>query len=179
MNRFDGLPLQVQESCLDLRRGDRGLGNMQNPRRREWGAGKEVKNAGALHALADDVMGLVRSGDVTHDIGDGTDAMEIIGTGILDVGVSLQKDSDRPLLAQRLLRGGDRFRPGDGDRGHDRREQHGIANRHNDKRITGDRDRLGLCAGRNRSGLFAVWRHGHLTPFLTVAAQRIHALRSG
>jgi hypothetical protein len=37
--------------------------------------------------------------------------MEIIGTGILDVRISLQEDSDRPLLAQRLLRGGDRFRP--------------------------------------------------------------------
>ncbi len=114
---------------------------MQNPRRQEWRAGKEVKNASALHALADDVMGFILSGDVTHDIGDGPGAIEVIGAGIFHVRVSLQKDSDRPLLAQGLLCGGDRFRPGDGDRGHDPREQHGIANRHNDERIIGDRNR--------------------------------------
>ena len=60
LNRFDRLPLQVQKMRLDLRRTCRRLRNMKHPRHREGRAGKEVENAGALHALADDVVALVR-----------------------------------------------------------------------------------------------------------------------
>ena len=38
------------------------------------------------------------------------------GAWIFDFGIPLQQDSDRPLFAQCLLGGGDRSRPGDGDR---------------------------------------------------------------
>ena len=42
-----------------------------------------------------------------------------IGGRIGDLGVALQQDADLALLAHRLLRGGDRARPADGDRQHD------------------------------------------------------------
>ena len=69
---------------------------MQNPCGEERRARKVVENTGALDALADDVMGLVRRGDVADDIGDSADPVEIVGRGILRLGVSLQQNPDRP-----------------------------------------------------------------------------------
>ena len=51
------------------------------------------------------------------------------------VGVALQQDADLTLIPHRLLRGGDRLRPADGDRQHQTGEQHGVAHRHDDQRI--------------------------------------------
>ncbi len=72
---------------------------MKNPSGQERRAGKEVKNAGALDALADDMMGLVGSGNVTYDVGDGANPVEVLGTRIVHFDVSLQQNSYRPLLA--------------------------------------------------------------------------------
>jgi len=62
---------------------------MQDPGRQEGRPGKEVKNAGALNALADDVMRFVRPGDVTDDIANGTNPVEVVGTGVFNFRVSL------------------------------------------------------------------------------------------
>src|ERR1700737_5481500 len=124
---------------------------MKYPGCEEWCARKEVENAGALNALADDVMGFIRRGDVTDDVGDGADAVEVVGGGVLHLSVSLQQNADRPLLAQRLLRGGDRSRAGYGDRSDDTRKQHGIANRDNDQGVIGDGPGIGMGGGWRRS----------------------------
>ena len=77
-------------------------------------------------------MGFIRRGDVADDIGDGAEPVQIVGAGIVHIDVSLQQDSDRPLLAQRLLGGSDRFRPLDGNGSHHARKQHGVADRDDD-----------------------------------------------
>ena len=120
---------------------------MKHPRREEGRAGKVVENAGALHTLADDVVALVRSGDIPDDIGDRADAMEVVGAWIVDLGIPLQQDSDRPLLAQCLLRGGDRFRPRNGDRRDDRWKQHDVADGDDDQGVRRDRNRLRIRGG--------------------------------
>ena len=83
-------------------------------------------------------MGAVGRGDVAHDVGDGRDPVEIVRTGLLDLGAALQDDADRPLLAQRLLRGGDRLRPADRDRRDGAGKQHHLAHRDDDQRVFGD-----------------------------------------
>jgi len=77
-------------------------------------------------------MGLIVAGDVAHDVGDGADPIEIVGTGILDILTALQQDADGPLLAQRLLGGGNRFGASDGDRGDHARKQHDVAHGNDD-----------------------------------------------
>ncbi len=152
---------------------------MCDPGGQEWCAGKEVENAGALNALADDVMRFIPGRDVTYNIGDGANPVEIVGTGIVRINVSLQQDSDRPLFAQRLLGGSDRFRSIDGNGSHHARKQHGVADRDHDEGIAGNRDRR--CFSR---GAFLVgWWHGHpqtdldrrntMHPFTGKAADRV------
>jgi hypothetical protein len=120
---------------------------MKNPSRQERRARKEIKNARALDALADDVMGFVGPGNVTYDVGDGANPVEVLWTRIVHFNVSLQQNSYRPLLAQGLLGGRDRFWPSDGNGSHHTRKQHGIANRDNDKGVGGNRDRRSLGRG--------------------------------
>src|SRR3954471_22245776 len=108
---------------------------MKHPRGQKWRAWEKVEDARALNALANEVMAIVLSGDVTDDIGDGANPVEVVGARIVRFCVSLQQDSDRPLLAQGLLRGSDRFRPGYRDRSHDAGKQHGIANRDKDQGV--------------------------------------------
>ncbi len=120
---------------------------MQHSRREKWRRGQEIEHAKTLHALADDVMGFVRRGDVADDIGDRADPVEIAGRRILHLGIPLQQNPDWPLFAQRLLRGGDRFGAVDGDRRHDAGKQHHVANRHDDQGITGNRRDVGLGRG--------------------------------
>ena len=118
---------------------------MKHPRRQERRAGKIVEDACALGALTDDVMGIVLPGDVTDDIGDGADPIEVVRARIFHVDVSLQHDPDRPLLAQGLLGRRNRFRPGYRDRSHDPRKQHGVANRNKDQGIIGNRNGIPLA----------------------------------
>ena len=59
LRSLDRLPLQIEESRLDFRRAGRGFGNIENAGRQKWRAGKEVEHAGALNALADDVMAFI------------------------------------------------------------------------------------------------------------------------
>ena len=87
-------------------------------------------------------MRLVRRGDVPHDIGDGADAIKIIRSLIIHLRITLQKDADRPLLAQRLLGRRNGFRPSDVDRKDHAWKQHGVADGNDDQRIIGDPDRL-------------------------------------
>ena len=94
LERLERLPLQVEEARLDLRRTRRRLRNVQHARRQERPARQEFEDAEALHALADEVMAAVRCGDVAHDIGDRADPVQVVGSGIGDLGVALQQDAD-------------------------------------------------------------------------------------
>ena len=90
LDGFDGLSLQVDESRLDLGRACRGFRNVQNARGEKRRTRKKIENAGALYSLADDVVSVIRRGDVTHDIGNRANPIELVGTGIVRLGVSLK-----------------------------------------------------------------------------------------
>ncbi|MGY4266688.1 hypothetical protein ACVJF2_005258 [Bradyrhizobium sp. USDA 4519] len=135
------LALQIEEARLDLGRGGGRLGNLQHAGREERRARQIVEHAHALHALADQMVAVVRTGDVAHDVGCGADAVKPVGAGIVGLGIALQQDADRPLLAHRLLGRGNRGRPGDRDRNDDIRKQHGVAHRDDDQRVARDRRR--------------------------------------
>src|SRR5262249_1322973 len=86
-------------------------------------------------ALADNVMTIVWRGDVPDNVCDGANAIKIADGGIFRFGVSLQKNPDRALIAQRLLRGSNRFWAAYRDRRNDMRKQHHVADRHDDQCI--------------------------------------------
>ena len=67
--------------------------------------------------------------------------MQIVGPGLLDLGLALQQDAERALQAHRLLRGGARALATDGEREHHAREEHDVAHRHDDERVVGQRAR--------------------------------------
>ena len=165
LDRLDRLPLQVQEARLDLRRTCSSAPGCEARAPRGTGVpGK--KSRMRKRCTPWQTMWWLPSGagDVAHDIGDRADAVEIVGAGIVGLGIALQQDADRPLLAHRLLRGGDRFRPADGDRDDDAREQHDVAHRHDDQGV--GRDLQPMVSGARRSGLdpgcLIVRWHGHL-----------------
>ena len=91
----------------------------------------------------------VRRRDVAHDIGERAHAVHVERGRLGHLGVALQKNADLPLIAHRLLRGRDRFRPAERDRQHEAGKQHGVAHRHNDERIR----RQGQQRGRSRCSL--------------------------
>ena len=148
---FAHLLLQHVEACLDLRRGRGRLGEMQAPGQQERVAFDELGNAEALDALADQVMAALGAGDVAHDVGDRADAVEVVRPGIVLLGVALQHDDDLALLAHRLLRGRDGRRTAQRDREHDLGKENGVAHRHDDQRIGGQRSRR--LAGRTGAGI--------------------------
>src|SRR6185437_16829023 len=103
--------LQVQKPGLDLGRARRRLVDLKEPRRRKWRARKEVENAGAPHALADDMMGLIRRRDVADDVGNRAHPVKIVRRRIVHLAIALKQNSDWSLLAQRLLGGSNRLWP--------------------------------------------------------------------
>jgi hypothetical protein len=102
----------------------------------KWHAGNEVDDARSPHALADNVMAVVRRrGHVPDDVRDGADAVKVDGMRIVHVGAELKQDSDRTLLAYGLLGGRDRLLPHDRDRSDDAGKENGIPDRHDDQRV--------------------------------------------
>ncbi len=85
---------------------------MQAPGQQEGVAFDEVGDAEALDALADQMVAALGAGDVAHDVGDRADAVEIVRSGIVLLGVALQHDDDLALLAHGLLGGRDGRRRG-------------------------------------------------------------------
>ena len=71
----------------------------------------------------------VGRGDVTQDLGDGPDAMQMLRRRSLDGGVALQEDADRLVSLRCGLRAGDRLRAAERERRHDAGKEHGIARR--------------------------------------------------
>ncbi len=53
-------------------------------------------------------MGPVRRSDIANDVGDGAEAMHVGGRGLRHIGVALHENADLTLLANSLLRSGDR-----------------------------------------------------------------------
>ena len=135
LDRLDGLRLEIDEARLDLGAAQVGLGDPHDARDHERPAGQIFDHLKALLALADEVVGAVRRGEVAHDIGDRAHAVHVDRRRLGDLGVALHQDADLALLAHRLLRRGDRFRPAERDRQNEAGKQHGRAHRHDDQRI--------------------------------------------
>ena len=54
---------------------------------------------------------------VPHDVGDRADPVQIVRTGLGNLGIALHQNANLALLPHRLLDRGDRLRPANGDRG--------------------------------------------------------------
>jgi hypothetical protein len=88
----------------------------------------------------DEVMTGVGPGDVANDVGEGADAVQIVGARFAQLRIALEQDADLPLFAHGLLCGGDRLRSRYRDRDNDVRKQHGVAYRDNDESIIWNRN---------------------------------------
>ena len=141
LDRFQRLRLQIDETRLDFRCARVRFGDLRHARDKERPAAEILNNLKSLFTLANQVVRTVRRGDVAHDIGDRAHAVHVDGCRIGHLGVTLQENADLALIADRLLRRGNRLRAADRDRQHQAGEQHGIAHRHDDE-----------CVGRQ-------WRH--------------------
>ena len=131
---------------------------MQAPGQQEGVAFDEVADAESLDALADQMVAALRAGDVTHDVGDRADAVEVVRSGIVLFGLTLQHDDDLALLANGLLGGRDGRGAAERDREHDLGEENGVANRHDDQRV-GRQGARRLAGG---SGIHILRAHGRV-----------------
>src|SRR5258707_3196518 len=104
-----------------------GLRDVHDPCDEEGPAVQELDDLKALVALADEMMSAVRRRDVARHVGDRAHAVQIEGEGVLRGRIALHQDADRPLFADRLLRGSDRTRPADRHRHDDAWEPYEIS----------------------------------------------------
>ena len=104
LDRLDRLAFEMDETGLDLVRLRSGLRNLFRPGDEEWPAGQIVEDPEPLLALADEMVGPVRRGDVANDIGDRSHPMQVDRKGIGDIGVALHDNADRSLFPYRSLR---------------------------------------------------------------------------
>src|SRR5690606_32756103 len=96
-DRLRGESLQMQGARFDLRRIVCRIGQVLDPGEHERQALAEVEHAEALLALHDEVMGAVMSRHVADDVGRSTDLEQVVGGGILGLGVMLKQKADFPL----------------------------------------------------------------------------------
>ncbi|EXI71355.1 MAG: hypothetical protein AW07_03687 [Candidatus Accumulibacter sp. SK-11] len=132
---FDRPLADADHSCLDLAVRRLGLVDPLGARHRERVTRQVAADAKTLQPLADDNVGIVGQGDIAQDVGHCADPAQILRTGLLDFGVPLQQDADRPIALDRLLRGKDRLLATDGQRQDHSRKQHRVANRDDDQRV--------------------------------------------
>gem|GEM_PF-6527193 len=125
----------ADHSRLDLAVGRLGLLDPLRVSHRERVAGQQAADAKALQPLADDDVGVVGEGDVAQDVGNRADRAQILLSRLLDLGVALQQDADRPIGLDCLLRGKDRRLATDRQRQDHAGKEDGIADRHDDQRV--------------------------------------------
>ena len=113
----------------DLGGIDFGLADLVDPRHEIGIAGQELEHAEAPRAARDQMMVAVGRGHIAQDLGDGADAMQMLGPRRIDRGVVLQQHADRLVGLGGGLRAGDRLRAAERERRHDAGKQHGIAGR--------------------------------------------------
>jgi len=141
---LDGAFAQVERPTLDVGIVLRRLLDVLNARYQERPALEKLQDAKALRAAADRVMRSVRRRDVAEHFRAGADPVQVVRTGLFDVGLVLQHDAQRALQAHGFLRRGGGARARDGQREHHAREEHDVAHRDDDKRVLGDRSRRGF-----------------------------------
>ncbi len=154
--------LQRARASLDLRVGLLGIVDELHARRGERVAVEEFEHAEAAQAPRDRVMQAVGRRDVAKHAGAGADPVQVVGAGLLDVGLALQQHAERALGAHGLLRGGARALAPDRQREHGTREHHDVAHRQDDQRVVGERTRPPLrgraLLGRGRLAVRAAVR---------------------
>ena len=130
-----GTRAKLNHARLDLLALFLALGNPQDARYEERPALEELEHAKALFALAYEVVAAVGRSDVAHDVRDGADPVQILGTRIFLRTVALEEEPDGALRAYRFLRGDDGTLAADPGRKDHAGEKHEIAHWH-------DRDRV-------------------------------------
>ncbi len=165
LHRLDRLPLEVHEARFDVVRHRRRLGDPQHPRHEERPAVEKLDDLEALLALTDEMVGAVGRGEVAGDVGDRPHPMHVDRKRLVRLRIALHQDADRPLLAHRLLRRGQRTRAADGDRQHDAGKQDGVTHRNDDERVARQRRQRRRHAGRRRAGRGGTGRRSPGEPF--------------
>src|SRR5438552_4407604 len=85
----------------------------------------------ALEALDDDLGAAVGDAQEAHDLGDGADAVDLLGRYVVDLGVALRREDDVVfLLGHRRVDGGDALLTTDPERDDELREHDRFAQRH-------------------------------------------------
>ena len=145
VNGFDRLPFELQEARLDFRTGFFNGFNDRHARHQEGPAIQKFEHTKARLPLHDEMMSAF-SVDITHDLASRTDPVQVVRSQFIFLRIALQQEAD-PLLGPRgLLDSSHRGCPADGDRRHDARKKHGIAQRHNGERIIRQRFHCGIRA---------------------------------
>ena len=98
-----------------------------HPGREKREAVEKIQNAVALLALTDRVMPAVRAGDIAQETGLGAHMVEVDRYWIVDGGVTLQDQSDRPAEPHCRLRSQHRALTAESDRQHRAREKNEVA----------------------------------------------------
>ena len=106
---------------------DFGLSHLVDAGDEERIAGQKFADAEAARASGDHVMAAVGCGHIAQDLGDGADAMQMLGPGRLDGGIALQHHAHRLVGPGGGLRAGNGLRPAKAERHHDAGKQHGVA----------------------------------------------------
>ena len=153
LQNLDGALLQRTRAAFDFGVDLFGVFEVLHARDGERISLQELEDAEAALALGDRMMDAVGGGDVAQHAGVGAHPMQVIGAGLLVVGLALQQDADRTLQAYRLLHGGARAIPPHRERKHHAGEHHDVADRKNDQRVVGQRARcaLGVHVGTRRA----------------------------
>ena len=97
---------RTRARAFDLRIGAIGVVDVLDANDGERPAVEELEDAKAPQAARDDVVAAVGRGDVAQHGGAGADPVQVVGSGLVDVGLALQQDADRPFEAHRLLHRG-------------------------------------------------------------------------
>ena len=126
---------QLDRPRLDLRRHLVGGPDHLDPGAQVGASLQELDDPEPIDALRDDVVGIVGGSDVTEDVGDGADPVEVFRAGGLDFRAPLQDHPQRLLPADRLLRRRDGCAAAEDDRQDHAGKQHQVANRQENERI--------------------------------------------
>jgi hypothetical protein len=159
LGRLQGLLAQVVGARLHGLALAHGLAHGLAARDHEGEALDEVQRPEALLAPAHQVVGSVGRRHVAQHLGDGADAVQILGAGLVLARVALQQEADGALAAHRLLGGSDGAFAAHRHRRHHTGEQHQVAYRHHDHHVLGQGDAGGalrLLAGLVENLLFHV-----------------------
>jgi hypothetical protein len=139
LQSLDRLLLQMQETRLDIGRAYLRLFDALHARHDEGTLPDELDDTESLFPLQDEMMRAIGSIHVAQHICDRAHAMKIYRRRLCNRRIALHQHADLALFANRLLRRRDRTLAADRNRKDRSRQQHHIADRHNNESVRRER----------------------------------------